>query len=50
MVDAPEILTIISTIPHLETFLNSFYSCRYADFLQVSLNPGTLVCGVGPDA
>ena len=35
VVDAPEILTIISTIPHLESFLNSFYSCRYADFLQV---------------
>ena len=37
VVDAPEILTIISTIPHLESFLNSFYACRYADFLQVSL-------------
>lgn len=42
VVDAPEILTIISTIPHLESFLNSFYSCRYADFLQVCPNPGTL--------
>ena len=35
VVDAPEILTIISSIPHLEPFLNCFYSCRYADFLQV---------------
>ena len=37
VVDAPEILTIISTIPHLEAFLNSFYSCKYAEFLQVGI-------------
>ena len=37
VVDAPEVLTIISSIPHVELLLNSFYSCRYAEFLQVSL-------------
>lgn len=36
VVDAPEILTVIDTIPNLNTFLNALYECRYADFFQVS--------------
>lgn len=35
VVDAPEILTVIDTIPNLNTFLNALYECRYADFFQV---------------
>ena len=34
---SPEILTIFSTIIQLETFLNSFGSRRYAEFLQVGI-------------
>ncbi len=35
VVDAPEILTVIDTIPNLSTFLNALYECRYADFFKV---------------
>ncbi|KAK9906744.1 hypothetical protein WJX75_007249 [Coccomyxa subellipsoidea] len=34
VVDAPEILTVIDTIPNLSTFLNALYECRYADFFK----------------
>ena len=36
MVDAPEILTVIDSIPHLTQYLNALYECRYADFFAVS--------------
>ena len=36
MVDAPEILTVIDSIPHLTQYLNAMYGCRYADFFAVS--------------
>uniref|UniRef100_A0A0C9S491 26S proteasome regulatory subunit RPN7 n=1 Tax=Wollemia nobilis TaxID=56998 RepID=A0A0C9S491_9CONI len=32
VVDAPEILTVISKIPHLSDFLNSLYGCEYKSF------------------
>ncbi|KAH9287749.1 hypothetical protein KI387_031866, partial [Taxus chinensis] len=32
VVDAPEILTVISKIPHLSEFLNSLYGCQYKSF------------------
>eukprot|EP00891_Asterochloris_glomerata_P007406 jgi/Astpho2/7406/fgenesh1_pm.00114_%23_14_t len=32
VVDAPEILTVIDSIPHLTQYLNALYGCRYADF------------------
>uniref|UniRef100_A0A0D6QVN9 26S proteasome regulatory subunit RPN7 n=1 Tax=Araucaria cunninghamii TaxID=56994 RepID=A0A0D6QVN9_ARACU len=32
VVDAPEILTVISKIPHLSDFLNSLYGCQYKSF------------------
>ncbi|GLJ11204.1 hypothetical protein SUGI_0146480 [Cryptomeria japonica] len=32
VVDAPEILTVISKIPHLSDFLNSLYLCQYKSF------------------
>jgi len=32
VVDAPEILTVISGLPSLEALLNALYGCRYADF------------------
>ena len=35
VVDAPEILTVIESIPHLSTFLNALYKCQYADFFKV---------------
>lgn len=35
VVDAPEILTVIGSIPNLSPFLNSFYSCEYHKFFQV---------------
>lgn len=35
VVDAPEILTVIDTIPNLTTFLNSLYGCQYSSFFQV---------------
>ena len=35
VVDAPEILTVIDAIPHLTTYLNALYECRYAEFFQV---------------
>ena len=36
VVDAPEILTVIESIPHLSTYLNALYKCQYADFFKVS--------------
>jgi len=39
VVDAPEILTVIDTIPNLSTFLNALYECRYADFFKVCVPP-----------
>jgi hypothetical protein len=35
VVDAPEILAVISSIPNLEPFLNALYSCNYAKFFKV---------------
>ncbi|CAK0751867.1 proteasome regulatory particle subunit [Coccomyxa viridis] len=34
VVDAPEILTVIESIPHLSTYLNALYKCQYADFFK----------------
>ena len=39
VVDAPEILTVIESVPHLSTFLNALYECRYDDFFRVSRGP-----------
>ena len=35
VVDAPEILTVIDSIPHLSPFLNALYSCDYRTFFKV---------------
>ena len=35
VVDAPEILTVIDSIPHLSPFLNALYGCNYRTFFQV---------------
>ena len=35
VVDAPEVLTVVEAIPHMQPFLNSLYYCRYRDFFQV---------------
>lgn len=32
VVDAPEILAVISSIPHLSDFLNALYACQYKKF------------------
>ncbi len=36
VVNAPEVLTVIESIPHLSTYLNALYKCQYADFFKVS--------------
>lgn len=36
VVDAPEILTVIDSIPNLTSFLNSLYGCQYGSFFQVN--------------
>lgn len=38
VVDAPEILSVISSIPHLEPFLNGLYFCNYKSFFKVDLS------------
>ena len=43
VVDAPEILTVIDTIPNLSTFLNALYECRYADFFKVGSYPVAII-------
>ena len=35
VVDAPEILTVIDSIPNLTSFLNSLYMCQYGAFFKV---------------
>ena len=35
MVDAPEVLTIIDSMPDLSQFLNSLYNCQYHEFFKV---------------
>ena len=35
VVDAPEILTVIDSIPNLTSFLNSLYDCQYGAFFKV---------------
>lgn len=37
VVDAPEILTVIDSIPNLTPFLNSLYGCQYGAFFQVMM-------------
>ena len=32
VIDAPEILAVIAEIPHLGSFLNSFYNSEYKEF------------------
>ncbi len=44
VVDAPEILTVIESIPHLSTYLNALYKCQYADFFKVG---ALLMCVMG---
>lgn len=34
VVDAPEVLTVIDALPHLGTFLNSLYDCKYSSFFK----------------
>lgn len=34
VVDAPEILTVIDSIPNLTSFLNSLYNCQYGSFFK----------------
>ncbi|KAF1800049.1 26S proteasome subunit RPN7-domain-containing protein [Mucor lusitanicus] len=34
VLDAPEILEVISDIPHLEDFMASLYNCKYAQFFR----------------
>ncbi|KAL3137087.1 hypothetical protein ABBQ32_006672 [Trebouxia sp. C0010 RCD-2024] len=34
VVDAPEILTVIDSIPNLTSFLNSLYDCHYGSFFK----------------
>eukprot|EP01092_Planopodium_desertum_P016710 TRINITY_DN9400_c0_g1_i1.p1 TRINITY_DN9400_c0_g1~~TRINITY_DN9400_c0_g1_i1.p1 ORF type:complete len:207 (+),score=14.18 TRINITY_DN9400_c0_g1_i1:86-622(+) len=37
-IDAPEILTVISKMPHLKSLLNSFYGCNYKEFFVALAN------------
>ena len=39
VVDAPEILTVIDSIPNLTPFLNSLYGCQYGSFFKASHAP-----------
>ncbi|KAG2230398.1 26S proteasome subunit RPN7-domain-containing protein [Thamnidium elegans] len=34
VLDSPEILEVISDIPHLEDFMTSLYNCKYAQFFR----------------
>merc|ERR1719421_72520 len=34
VVDAPEILSVVGAVPHLESFLSAFHGCRYAEFMR----------------
>lgn len=34
MLDAPEILEVISDIPNLEDFMSSLYNCKYDEFFR----------------
>jgi len=34
VVDAPEILSAVGAVPHLESFLSAFHGCRYAEFMR----------------
>lgn len=43
VVDAPEILTVIESVPHLSTFLNALYECRYDDFFRVRGLPSCIL-------
>ena len=41
VVDAPEVLTIIDSMPDVATFLNALYSCQYSDFFKVHGSPAS---------
>ncbi|PHZ08256.1 PCI-domain-containing protein [Rhizopus microsporus ATCC 52813] len=34
ILDAPEVLEVISDIPHLEDYMNSLYNCQYSQFFR----------------
>ncbi|KAI9019440.1 26S proteasome subunit RPN7-domain-containing protein [Phycomyces nitens] len=38
VLDAPEILEVISDIPYLEDFMTSLYNCNYSDFFRALAN------------
>mmetsp|Transcript_59 Transcript_59/g.207 ORF Transcript_59/g.207 Transcript_59/m.207 type:complete len:399 (-) Transcript_59:412-1608(-) len=43
VVDAPEVLTIIDSMPHLASFLNSLYDCKYQDFFRAFVEVAAMV-------
>ena len=36
VIDSPEVLSVIDSLPHLRPFVSSLYDCRYAAFFQAS--------------
>jgi 26S proteasome regulatory subunit N7 len=38
VIDAPEVLTIIDSMPELSQFLNSLYNCQYHEFFKAFVN------------
>jgi hypothetical protein len=32
LIKSPEVLEVINELPHMETLINAFYNCRYAEF------------------
>ena len=48
IIDSPDILTVIDTVPYLGALLNSFYEGRYADFLHVRVGAAGPVGALPP--
>lgn len=51
VIDSPEVLSVIDSLPHLRPFVASLYDCRYAAFFQVGWANrwSTFCCGAPVD-
>eukprot|EP00605_Chrysophyceae_sp_TOSAG23-4_P001141 GSChrysophyteH1.ASY1.ANO1.1248.1 assembled CDS len=39
----PQVITMIKEVPHMQTFVNSFYECEYGTFFRTLLDIGDIV-------
>ena len=46
VIDSPEVLSVLDSLPHLRPFLSALHGCQYAEFFQVRSGVCGRVCVV----